>query len=77
MNDLQRQSDLSWSPWTWLGNQDPQKGQFRYIQQVMKGLHQASIEVKIQWSPGHAEIAGNDTADRLAKKTAKEEEDTC
>ena len=41
----------------------------------MKDLHQAGIEVKIQWSPGHADIPGNEAADRLAKEAAKEAED--
>ena len=45
------------------------------IQQIMNDLLQAGTEVKIQWSPGQADIPGNETADRLAKETAKEAED--
>ena len=41
----------------------------------MKELCQAGIEMEIQCSPGHAEKAGRETADRLAKEAAKEAED--
>ena len=45
------------------------------ILQIMKDLQQSGTEVKVQWTPGHAEIAGNETADRLAKEAAREAED--
>ena len=32
------------------------------------------IDVEIKWTPGHAEIKGNDEADRLAKEASKEAE---
>ena len=32
------------------------------------------IEIKIHWTPGHANVNGNEIADRLAKEAAKEAE---
>ena len=45
------------------------------IQQSLNILERDGTEVKIQWSPGHANIRGNEMADRLAKEAAKEEEE--
>ena len=33
------------------------------------------MEIDISWTPGHAAIAGNEIADRLAKEAAREAED--
>ena len=33
------------------------------------------MEIGISWTPGHADIAGNEIADRLAKEAAKEAEE--
>ena len=44
---------------------------FSYSLIYLKGM----VEVKIQWSPGHANIRGNEMADRLAKEAAKEAEE--
>ena len=38
-------------------------------------LERDGTEVKIQWSPGHANIRGNEMADRLAKEATKEAEE--
>ena len=32
------------------------------------------IEIKIHWTPGHANVNGNEIADRLAKEAVKEAE---
>ena len=45
------------------------------IQQSLNILERDGTEVKIQWSPGHANIRGNEMADRLAKEAAKEAEE--
>ena len=45
------------------------------IIQIMKDLQQSGTEVKIQWTPGHADIAGNETAATLAKEAVREAED--
>ena len=45
------------------------------IQQSLNILERDGTEVKIQWCPGHANISGNEMADRLAKKAAKEAEE--
>ena len=42
------------------------------IQQSLNILERDGTEVKIQWRPGHANIRGNEMADRLAKEAAKE-----
>ena len=44
------------------------------IQQSLNMLERNGINVKIHWSAGHANIGGNETADRLAKEAAKEAE---
>ena len=41
------------------------------IQQSLNILERDGTEVKIQWSPGHANIRGNEMADRLAKERQK------
>ena len=41
----------------------------------MKDLLQGGTEVKVQWTRDHAETAGNEIADRLAKEAAREAED--
>ena len=46
------------------------------IQQALNILERDCTEVKIQWSPGHAKIRGNEMADRLAKEAVKEAEET-
>ncbi len=38
----------------------------------IKQLRNKGIETEIHWTPGHAEVAGNEEADRLAKEAAKE-----
>ena len=45
------------------------------IQQSLNILERDVTEVKIQWSPGHANIRGNEMADRLAKEATKEAEE--
>jgi ribonuclease HI len=38
----------------------------------MKRIQKNGIELKIHWTPGHANVNGNEIADRLAKEAAKE-----
>ena len=45
------------------------------IQQSLNMLEEGGIHVKIQWSPGHANISANEIADMLAKEAAKEAEE--
>ena len=45
------------------------------IQQSLNILERDGTEVKIQWSPGLANIRGNEMADRLVKEAAKEAEE--
>ena len=45
------------------------------IQQSLNILEESGVHVKIQWSPGHANIQGNEIADMLAKEAAKEAEE--
>ena len=44
------------------------------IKQAMEILKSQNVTVKINWTPGHAEIAGNEIADKLAKEAAEEAE---
>ena len=37
-------------------------------------IKEKGIDVEIKWTPGHAEIKGNEEADRLAKEASKEAE---
>ena len=34
--------------------------------------HRSCVEFEISWTPGHADIKGNDQADRMAKEAAQE-----
>jgi len=42
------------------------------IMNKMKMLQNEGIEINIHWTPGHADINGNEIADCLAKEAAKE-----
>ena len=44
------------------------------IKQAMEILKSRNVTVEINWTPGHAEIAGNEIADKLAKEAAEEAE---
>ena len=46
----------------------------RTIISKMKALQQEGIEVIYEWTPGHANVRGNEIADKLAKEAAKEAE---
>ena len=47
------------------------------VQQTIKNLEDKGIKIEINWTPGHAEIEGNEIADRLAKQGADEAEEIC
>ena len=40
----------------------------------MEILKSQNVTVELNWTPGHAEIAGNEIADRQAKEAAQEAE---
>ncbi|XP_045210684.2 ribonuclease H-like [Mercenaria mercenaria] len=42
------------------------------ILQLWKDLEMAGVDIHLDWTPGHAGISGNETADRLAKEAATE-----
>jgi ribonuclease HI len=44
----------------------------------METLQQSGMRIELEWTPDHAEVQGNEIADRLAKEAAKEaqEQDT-
>ena len=44
------------------------------IKQIMDILKRQNVEIDINWTPGHAEITGNEIADRLAKEAAVDAE---
>ena len=45
------------------------------VQQKIKSLKHKGIKIEFNWTPGHAEIEGNEIADRLAKQGADEAEE--
>ena len=38
----------------------------------METLQQSGMRIELEWTPDHAEVQGNEIADRLAKEAAKE-----
>ena len=44
------------------------------IKQATEILKSQNVTVELNWTPGHAEIAGNEIADKLAKEAAEEAE---
>ena len=44
------------------------------IKQIMDILKRQNVEIYINWTPGYAEITGNEIADRLAKEAAVDAE---
>jgi len=44
----------------------------REVKGDIKRLEQAGVSMEISWTPGHAQINGNEMADRLAKEAAEE-----
>ena len=38
----------------------------------MRRLEEVNVKVELSWSPGHADIKGNEHADRLVKEAAQE-----
>ena len=58
---------LGWEP-------TQHKSTSKEILTELKQIQSKGIEVDIRWTPGHAEIQGNEEADRLAKEASKEAE---
>ena len=44
------------------------------IKQTMDILKSQNVKIELNWTPGHADIAGNEIADKLAKEAAEEAE---
>ncbi|MCG7878799.1 MAG: reverse transcriptase domain-containing protein [Candidatus Thiodiazotropha endolucinida] len=44
------------------------------INQILTTLNKDQIQINLKWTPGHADISGNEIADQLAKKGAEEAE---
>ena len=44
------------------------------IKQTMDILKSQNVSIELNWTPGHADIAGNEIADKLAKEAAEEAE---
>ena len=58
---------LGWEP---TKHQNTTKDTLKQLEQVKR----KDIDIEIKWTPGHAEIRGNEEADRLAKEASKEAE---
>ena len=59
---------LGWKPYSY-------QETINQIKKQIEELKQKGLRIAIDWTPGHADIAGNEIADRLAKEAAKEAED--
>ena len=44
------------------------------IKQTLDILKSQNVSIELNWTPGHADIAGNEIADKLAKEAAEEAE---
>ena len=44
------------------------------VKQFIEILESKNVTIELNWTPGHAEIAGNEIADKLVKDAAKEAE---
>ena len=58
---------LGWKPTSY-------QGTIKQTKRIIEQIEQEGVKIDISWTPGHADIAGNETADRLAKEAAKEAE---
>ena len=58
---------LGWTPASY-------KGTINQVKKQMEELRKKGLSLNIDWTPGHADIAGNEIADRLAKSAAEEAE---
>ena len=50
----------------------PHQNTLQEVKTIIKQLEQINISVEISWTPGHANIKGNEYADKLAKEAAQE-----
>ena len=51
------------------------KNTTKEVKSEISKLHDCNVEVELSWSPGHANIKGNEYADQLAKEAAQEAKD--
>ena len=51
------------------------KNTTKEVKSEISKLHDCDVEVELSWSPGHANIKGNEYADQLAKEAAQEAKD--
>ena len=49
-----------------------QKSTVKEVKSEIERLEKSGVSVELSWTPGHADIKGNEQADRLAKEAAKE-----
>ena len=49
-----------------------QKSTVKEVKSEKERLEKSGVSVELSWTPGHADIKGNEQADRLAKEAAKE-----
>ena len=47
------------------------KNTTKEVKSEISNLHDCDVEVELSWSPGHANIKGNEYADQLAKEEAQ------
>ena len=58
-----------------LGNHQSRNQDIAELANSISRLHTAfEKKISLQWIPGHADVAGNETADRLAKCGAQKEQ---
>ena len=48
------------------------KNTTKEVKSEISKLHDCDVEIELSWSPGHANIKGNEYADQLAKEAAQE-----
>ena len=58
---------LGWTPSLY-------RGTIIQVKKRMEELRKKGLSLNIDWTPGHADIAGNEIADKLAKSAAEEAE---
>ena len=63
-------AQLDSSPWD---GRPVLKTTIQYVNAEMIMLEKAGVQLEISWTPGHADIKGNEHADRFAKELLKKQ----